>query len=68
MYHLFDWPTRRLSKLIVLAIANTMDLPERMMINRVSSRLVRKAKICIIFFLVHGFLHIVKLFCDVKYK
>ncbi|CAB4005725.1 Origin recognition complex subunit 1, partial [Paramuricea clavata] len=39
MYHLFDWPTRRLSKLIVLAIANTMDLPERMMINRVSSRL-----------------------------
>ena len=40
MYHLFDWPTRRRSKLIVIAIANTMDLPERMMINRVSSRLV----------------------------
>ncbi|XP_028404499.1 origin recognition complex subunit 1-like [Dendronephthya gigantea] len=39
MYHLFDWPTRRRSKLIVIAIANTMDLPERMMINRVSSRL-----------------------------
>lgn len=43
MYHLFDWPTRRRSKLIVIAIANTMDLPERMMINRVSSRLVRKS-------------------------
>ena len=39
MYNLFDWPTRRYSKLIVLAVANTMDLPERMMINRVSSRL-----------------------------
>jgi len=39
MYNLFDWPTRRYSKLIVLAVANTMDLPERIMINRVSSRL-----------------------------
>ena len=53
MYHLFDWPTRRRSKLIVIAIANTMDLPERMMINRVSSRLVRNANIaCLID--VHG--------------
>ena len=40
MYSIFDWPTRRNSKLIVLAVANTMDLPERMMMNRVSSRLV----------------------------
>ncbi|CAG2182890.1 unnamed protein product, partial [Oppiella nova] len=39
LYHLFDWPTRRHSKLIVLAIANSMDLPEKLMINRVSSRL-----------------------------
>lgn len=39
MYNLFDWPTRRYSKLIVLAVANTMDLPERIMMNRVSSRL-----------------------------
>ncbi|XP_073419746.1 origin recognition complex subunit 1 isoform X2 [Dendrobates tinctorius] len=39
MYSLFDWPTRKHAKLIVLAIANTMDLPERMMMNRVSSRL-----------------------------
>lgn len=39
MYNLFDWPTRRHSRLIVLAIANTMDLPERIMMNRVSSRL-----------------------------
>ncbi|XP_015211126.2 origin recognition complex subunit 1 isoform X2 [Lepisosteus oculatus] len=39
MYNLFDWPTRRHAKLVVLAIANTMDLPERIMINRVASRL-----------------------------
>ncbi|KAG2461462.1 ORC1 protein, partial [Polypterus senegalus] len=39
MYNLFDWPTRKTAKLVVLAIANTMDLPERIMINRVASRL-----------------------------
>ncbi|XP_036378275.1 origin recognition complex subunit 1 [Megalops cyprinoides] len=39
MYNLFDWPTRRHARLAVLAIANTMDLPERIMINRVASRL-----------------------------
>lgn len=39
MYNLFDWPTHPSSKLIVIAIANTMDLPERMLMNRVVSRL-----------------------------
>ncbi|XP_064626056.1 origin recognition complex subunit 1-like isoform X2 [Lineus longissimus] len=39
LYNLFDWPTRPHAKLVVLAIANTMDLPERVMMNRVSSRL-----------------------------
>ncbi|XP_032074090.1 origin recognition complex subunit 1 isoform X2 [Thamnophis elegans] len=39
MYNLFDWPTQKDAKLIVLAIANTMDLPERMMMKRVASRL-----------------------------
>ncbi|XP_026121146.1 origin recognition complex subunit 1-like [Carassius auratus] len=39
MYNLFDWPTRRNARLVVLTIANTMDLPERIMINRVASRL-----------------------------
>ena len=39
LYNIFDWPSRPESKLIVIAIANTMDLPERVMINRVSSRL-----------------------------
>ncbi|XP_064003453.1 origin recognition complex subunit 1 [Pogoniulus pusillus] len=39
MYNLFDWPTQKHSKLIILAVANTMDLPERIMMNRVASRL-----------------------------
>lgn len=37
LYCLFDWPTLPTSKLAVVAIANTMDLPERM-IPRVASR------------------------------
>ncbi|XP_036303144.1 origin recognition complex subunit 1 [Pipistrellus kuhlii] len=39
MYNLFDWPTHKEARLVVLAIANTMDLPERIMMNRVASRL-----------------------------
>lgn len=39
LYNLFDWPTHHSSQLVVLAIANTMDLPERMMMSRVTSRL-----------------------------
>ncbi|XP_059173526.1 origin recognition complex subunit 1-like isoform X2 [Physella acuta] len=39
MYNIFDWPTKERVKLIVLAVANTMDLPERMMMKRVASRL-----------------------------
>ncbi|CAG0918734.1 unnamed protein product [Notodromas monacha] len=39
LYNLFDWPNKPGSRLVILAVANTMDLPERMMINRVQSRL-----------------------------
>ncbi|KAH8868225.1 Origin recognition complex subunit 1 [Schistosoma japonicum] len=41
LYSLFDWPTRHNNRrvLIVLAIANTMDLPERLLHPRVASRL-----------------------------
>ncbi|XP_008576252.1 PREDICTED: origin recognition complex subunit 1 isoform X1 [Galeopterus variegatus] len=39
MYNLFDWPTHKEARLVVLTIANTMDLPERIMMKRVSSRL-----------------------------
>ena len=38
IYNLFDWPTMREAKLVVIGIANTMDLPERLL-PRVSSRL-----------------------------
>lgn len=39
MYNIFDWPTRKHSKLVVLAIANTMDLPERLLLTRIASRM-----------------------------
>lgn len=39
VYNFFNWPTLADSKLIVLAVANTMDLPERVMTGRVRSRL-----------------------------
>ncbi|RHZ53356.1 hypothetical protein CDV55_103483 [Aspergillus turcosus] len=39
MYNFFNWPALRHSRLIVLAVANTMDLPERTLSNKISSRL-----------------------------
>ncbi|ORX83257.1 P-loop containing nucleoside triphosphate hydrolase protein [Basidiobolus meristosporus CBS 931.73] len=39
MYNFFEWPNRPEAKLTVIAIANTMDLPERLLSNKVSSRL-----------------------------
>ena len=39
VYNFFNWPTLVGSRLIVLAVANTMDLPERVMTGRVRSRL-----------------------------
>lgn len=38
VYNLFDWPQLQNSSLIVVGIANTMDLPERLS-NRVRSRM-----------------------------
>jgi Cdc6-like AAA superfamily ATPase len=38
LYNLLDWPTREHSRLVVIGIANTMDLPERLL-PRVHSRL-----------------------------
>jgi len=40
VYNLLDWPTKTASRLVVLTIANTMDLPERLLMGRVTSRLV----------------------------
>lgn len=39
IYNFFNWPTLVGSKLIVIAVANTHDLPERTMNGRVRSRL-----------------------------
>lgn len=39
MYNFFNWPALRHSRLIVLAVANTMDLPERTLSNKINSRL-----------------------------
>ncbi|KAI5961249.1 ORC1 [Candida pseudojiufengensis] len=39
MYNFFNWPTYSTSKLIVIAVGNTMDLPERLLSNKISSRM-----------------------------
>ncbi|KAI5290861.1 Origin recognition complex, subunit 1 [Ascosphaera aggregata] len=39
MYNFFNWPALKYSRLVVLAVANTMDLPERTLSNKISSRL-----------------------------
>ncbi|KAK2011250.1 ATPase [Colletotrichum eremochloae] len=39
MYNFFNWPGLQHSRLIVLAVANTMDLPERTLSNKISSRI-----------------------------
>lgn len=38
LYNLFDWPCNQNAKILVIAIANTMDLPERMEL-KISSRI-----------------------------
>jgi origin recognition complex subunit 1 len=45
IYNMFNWPTRPDSNLIVVAIANTMDLPERVLSNKVASRLGNNGRI-----------------------
>lgn len=39
LYHFFEWTGWPLAQLIVVAIANTMDLPERFLPNRIASRM-----------------------------
>ncbi|XP_012224307.1 origin recognition complex subunit 1 [Linepithema humile] len=39
IYNLLDWPTKASAQLVVITIANTMDLPERVFMSRVTSRL-----------------------------
>ncbi|XP_059615057.1 origin recognition complex subunit 1 [Phlebotomus argentipes] len=39
VYNLLDWPSSRTAHLVVVTIANTMDLPERLLKGKVTSRL-----------------------------
>jgi len=39
VYNFFNWPHMAHSRLIVIAIANTMDLPERELSGKIRSRL-----------------------------
>lgn len=39
VYNLLNWPNLNAARLIVVTIANTMDLPERVFMGKVSSRL-----------------------------
>lgn len=39
IYNLLDWPSHSGAKLLVITIANTMDLPERCLMGRVTSRM-----------------------------
>ncbi|KAA0183340.1 hypothetical protein HAZT_HAZT001042 [Hyalella azteca] len=39
LYRLFEWPSLPGTRLVLVTIANTMDLPERVLVARVSSRL-----------------------------
>ncbi|KAF7999422.1 hypothetical protein HF325_006098 [Metschnikowia pulcherrima] len=39
LYNLFNWPTYEQLRLIVVAVANTMDLPEMAFTNKTASRL-----------------------------
>uniref|UniRef100_A0A182N1Y5 Origin recognition complex subunit 1 n=1 Tax=Anopheles dirus TaxID=7168 RepID=A0A182N1Y5_9DIPT len=39
VYNILNWPTVPAAQLIVVTIANTMDLPERLLMGKISSRL-----------------------------
>lgn len=39
VYNLLDWPSKSSAQLVVITIANTMDLPERLLMGKVASRL-----------------------------
>ncbi|XP_034951202.1 origin recognition complex subunit 1 [Chelonus insularis] len=39
VYNLLNWPSQPAAQLVVITIANTMDLPERVLMSRVTSRL-----------------------------
>ncbi|KAJ3209302.1 Origin recognition complex, subunit 1 [Dinochytrium kinnereticum] len=42
IYNFFHWPREALSNLIVVGIANTMDLPERVFLQKINSRVGKR--------------------------
>lgn len=55
LYNLFEWPSKRNARLVVVGIANTIDLPERCLprvSSRVTSRLTfgpyQKQQVCVL--------------------
>lgn len=44
VYNILDWPSQTGSKVVVITIANTMDLPERVLRGCVTSRMVDTLK------------------------
>lgn len=47
VYNILDWPSQTGSKVVVITIANTMDLPERVLRGCVTSRMVDYALLLI---------------------
>lgn len=45
IYNFFNWPHVAHSRLIVIAVANTMDLPERELSGKIRSRLGECARL-----------------------
>lgn len=39
VYNILDWPLKSSARLVVVTIANTMDLPERLLMGKITSRL-----------------------------
>jgi origin recognition complex subunit 1 len=46
IYNFFNWPHVPHSRLIVIAVANTMDLPERELSGKIRSRLGSSSRVC----------------------
>lgn len=52
VYNILDWPSQTGSKVVVITIANTMDLPERVLRGCVTSRMVANKLLIKIIYLI----------------
>ena len=46
LYNLFEWPTRPGARLAVIGIANTLDLPERLL-PRIACAAILSTRFCV---------------------